>query len=59
MLKLSTFVRSGLVAFLFVTAAAAAAPAWSQAALDEVMDQLVAEAIASNLELAIVEASVA
>jgi len=54
MLKLSTFVLSGLLAV-----SAAAAPAWSQASLDEVMDQLVAEAIAANLELASVEANVA
>jgi len=56
MFKVSTFVKSILVA-VFATAAASAAP--FQAPLDEVMGQLVGEAIAANLELASADANVA
>lgn len=58
MFKTSTFVKSCWVAVL-TTAVATAEPAPPQAAIDEVMNQLVAEAMAANLELAGVEANVA
>lgn len=58
MYKFSTFVKSGLAAVLASTLAMAE-PAPPQVGLDQVMDQLVADAMAANLELAGAEAGVA